>query len=323
LQVGIVAVLARSADADSQAYLRKIWDESPERRQSAALGLAQQPGGENWIYLLRSLPILEPAAAREICRKLTEVEQAPEDADAYRQAILIGLKMRQKEPEKDDAADAALGLLYFWTGEELAAGEAEDKRLAAWQKWFAEKYPIAPEAKLPTAGENAKYAFEDLLEYLNGEEAAGSATKGEKLFVTAQCAKCHRHSGQGENFGPDLTTLANRFTKKEILESVIFPSHVISSQYQSKLIRTTDGRTLTGLLVPDGGGEVTVMQPSGEKVTVLTDDIEEEKPSKLSSMPTGLLDPLTLEEIADLFAYLQKPEKAPVISRRPGENATK
>lgn len=323
LQVGVIAVLARSGDEQSMAYLREIWDAAPERRQAVALGLAQQPGGENWNYLLRTLPILEPAAAREICNKLTDVEQAPEEAEPYRQAILIGLKMRQKEPEKDDAAAAALGLLYFWTGEELGAGESEDKQLAAWQTWFAEKYPDAAEATLPKAAENANYALEDLLEYLNGDEANGSATKGAKVFVKAQCAKCHRHGEQGENFGPDLTTLGNRFTRKEILESLIFPSHVVSSQYASKVIRTTDGRTLTGLVVPAGGGELNIIQSSGEKITLLEADIEEQKASKLSSMPAGLLDPLSLEEVADLFAYLQKSKAAPSISRRPGESATK
>src|SRR4051794_8529124 len=136
LQVGILAVLARSGDEASMAYLRKAFDEFPERRQAATLGLAQQPGGENWPYLLRSLSSLEPAAAREICAKLTEVDQAPQEPEYYRQAILLGLKMRKKDPEKDDAAANAIGLLQYWTDQELAADQSEDKQLVAWQKWF-------------------------------------------------------------------------------------------------------------------------------------------------------------------------------------------
>src|SRR4029078_9741145 len=58
LQVGILAVLARSGDAASIGYLRKVFEESPDRRQAAVLGLAQQPG-ENWDYLIRSMPLLE------------------------------------------------------------------------------------------------------------------------------------------------------------------------------------------------------------------------------------------------------------------------
>jgi putative heme-binding domain-containing protein len=323
LQVGIVAVLARSGDEQSLTYLRKLWDEAPERRPSAAMGLAQHPAGENWPYVLKSLPLLEPAAAQNICQKLTDVDQAPAESEPYRQVILLALKMRQKEPEKTDAAAAALGLLYFWTGEDLAAGQSEDKQIVAWQKWFAEKYPESPEAVLPKAAENAKHSYEEILEYLSGDEAHGQPSRGASLFSRAQCAKCHRFNGQGESFGPDLTSVGNRFTRKELLESIVYPSHTISSQYASKTIRTTDGRTITGLVVPGGNGETVVVQQSGEKVTLTEDEIEETKPSKLSSMPTGLLDPLTLEEIADLFAYLQGTNKPPAISRRPVESATK
>jgi putative heme-binding domain-containing protein len=287
------------------------------------MGLAQHPAGENWTYVLRSLPLVEPAAAQNICKKLTDVEQAPEEAEPYRQVILLGLKMRQKDPEKTDAAASALELLYFWTGEEMAAGESEEKQLAAWQKWFSEKYPQAPEAKLPAAAENAKYSVEELVEYLASDEAEGLSSRGVALFSRAQCAKCHRFGGQGESYGPDLTNVGSRFTRKELLESIIYPSHTISSQYASQAIKTTDGRTITGLVIPGGAGETVVVQQNGEKITLTNDEIEDRKPSKLSSMPAGLLDPLSLEEIADLFAYLQGSPRSGVLSRKPAVSQPK
>ena len=60
LMVGIVAVLARSGDAASMAYLRTIWDRNPERREPVAMGLAQAPAGENW-----SVPGPQPACPRK------------------------------------------------------------------------------------------------------------------------------------------------------------------------------------------------------------------------------------------------------------------
>lgn len=323
LQVGIVAVLARSGDDQSQAYLRKIWDHSPERRQAAALGLAQKPAGDNWVYLVRSLPALEPAAAGQICMKLTDVDQAPEEAEPYRQAILLGLKMRKKNDAKEGSAEPAIMLLSYWTGEELAADEPEEKQLAAWQAWFAKKYPEQPEAKLPELAENAKYTAEEVLAYLTGEEADGKPTRGAAVFTKAQCAKCHRFDGKGESFGPDLTAVSSRFSRKELLESILFPSHVISSQYASKTVRTTDGRTITGLVVPGAAGETIIVEPSGDKVTLAEGEIETTKPSKQSSMPGGLLDTLTLEEIADLFAYMQRSQEGGTLTRRPVESSKK
>jgi putative heme-binding domain-containing protein len=323
LQVGIVAVLARSGDEESMTYLRKVWTESPERRQVVALGLAQQPGGENWTYLINTLPILEPAAAREICARLTEVDQAPGEPEPYRQVILQGLKMRKKDPDKENAAENAIGLLEYWTNEELAADESADKQLEAWQSWFAAKYPGELEARLPAVADNAKYTVEDLLEYLVDEETDGVPSRGASVYVKAQCAKCHRFQAQGEAVGPDLTTLSSRFTRKELVESIIHPSHVISSQYASKTVLTKTGRQISGLVVPGSADETVILQSNGEKVTVKADDIEATKPSKVSSMPEGLLDPLTLEEIADLFAYLEGRTRAPSLSRRPVDSEQK
>lgn len=325
LQVGIIAVLARSGDAESMAYLRRIWDEQPERRQAAALGLAQQPEGENWFYLVRSLPLLEAVAARELCNKLMDVNQAPEEAEPYRQAILLAAKMRKRDPDRKDSAEPALALLQYWTGEEMPATDDEDRELAAWQAWFRERYPDELEPVLPTADENAKYTFEELLEYLGGEEADGVAARGAAVYVKAQCAKCHRFQGQGENLGPDLTAISSRFSRKDLLESIVYPSHVISSQYASKTILTADGRQVSGLVLPGAAGETIVVQPSGEKLTLLAGEIELIKPSKISAMPSGLLDPLSLEEIADLFAYLEGTRKtaAGTLTRRPVEAETK
>jgi hypothetical protein len=57
-------------------------------------------------------------------------------------------------------------------------------------------------------------------------------------------------------------------------------------------------------VAPQGASAVTVLQANGEKVTVRKDDISETAPSTKSAMPEGLLNQLTLDEVADLFAYL-------------------
>jgi putative heme-binding domain-containing protein len=317
LQVGIVAVLARSGDDESMAYLRKVWDEDPERRKSVTIGLAQKPDGENWSYLVRSFPALEPAAAKLVFSQLMTVPQAPEEAEPYRQVILLGLKMKEK------GADTAVELLSFWNGEDLAAEKSVDEQLVAWQAWFAKTYPDLPAATLPIAPEDSKYSFEELVEFLQGEDAAkGNSSRGSSLFVRAQCAKCHRFGERGESLGPDLTNVKSRFTKKELLESIFYPSHVISSQYASKTILTTDGRTLNGIVAPGAAGETVVLQANGEKVTLAAEEIEATKPSKESAMPAGLLNTLTLEEIADLFVYLESGGKTS-LSQLPDTTDTK
>ncbi len=312
LMVGIVAVLARSGDDASMAYLRTIWDRNPERREAAAMGLAQVPQDANWEYLVKSLPVLENMTAREVVRRLLSVDQTPEEPEYIRQAILCGLRLKKQ------GADDAIALLESWTGEQLG-GESDDweAKLALWQEWFQQAFPDLPAPTLPADSEESKWKFEELYEYLGSEEGAtGESGKGALVFDKATCNKCHRYGDNGEALGPDLTSLTKRFTRKEILQSILYPSHVISSQYAAKNLLLMDGRQLAGIVAPGAAGEKTVLTSEGEKLSIPEQDIEEITPSTVSAMPDGLLKELTLEDIADLFAYLSK-DPVPGLAARP------
>lgn len=312
LQVGIVAVLSRSGDEASLAYLREVWEQTPERRQAVAMGLSLHPNETNWPYLVRSLPVLEGAGAPLVLQQLASAEQAPDEPDPYRQVILLGFKLKEK------GASQAIALLEHWTGEQLAADGTWKQKLQAWQEWYAGTYPDALAATPPVEKAEARWTYEQLVEFLiKAENVSGDPSRGSIVYAKAQCSKCHKVGPLGESIGPDLTAVAKRFTKKEMLESVYFPSHVISDQYASKTIHTVDGRSFTGLLATSPLGELTVMQSSGEKAFIASDEVEEVVPSKISSMPEGLLDALTQEEIVDLFAFLATPNVAE-FARQPG-----
>jgi putative heme-binding domain-containing protein len=70
-------------------------------------------------------------------------------------------------------------------------------------------------------------------------------------------------------------------------------------------VQTKDGRTLSGMIAAGAAGEVVILQSDGKQVTLKESEIETTRPSKTSAMPAGLLDPLTLEEVADLMAFLE------------------
>jgi putative heme-binding domain-containing protein len=129
---------------------------------------------------------------------------------------------------------------------------------------------------------------------------------------------CHRFDGRGERIGPDLSAVSQRFTKKEILESIIYPNQVVSDQYASKLV-VANGKTYTGIAVKNPDGGMTVLQSDGQKIELAAADIEDVRASKLSAMPEGLVNRLTLEQIADLFAYLMKSPEPNVAGRNPAK----
>ena len=130
---------------------------------------------------------------------------------------------------------------------------------------------------------------------------------GRKMFGVANCFACHRFDGQGGAIGPDLTSLAGRFSKRDILESIVLPSKQISDQYEAVQIITVDGKVVTGRIVNLSGDTFRVntnMLDPNAMVNVNRNDIEEMVPSKSSMMPNGLLNTLTEQEVLDLMAYL-------------------
>jgi putative heme-binding domain-containing protein len=170
---------------------------------------------------------------------------------------------------------------------------------------------------LPVESEQSHWTYQELLSFLTGPQASqGVAARGAALFEKAQCIKCHRFGERGETIGPDLTNVSKRFQKKEILESILFPSHVISDQYASQSVVTKSGKTFLGIVAPRSDGAVTVLQSNGEKVVVPEEDVEDMTRSKVSAMPEGLLNALSLEEIVDLFAFMSAPPR-PEVARRP------
>jgi putative membrane-bound dehydrogenase-like protein len=302
LKVAIVAILARDGRREATQYLRDIYDRDPARRVEVALGLAETDDASNWPYLVRSLPILEPADAQQMLVKLRDMPGSPDDADSYRQVMLVGERLGE------NGATDAISLLEHWQG--YAKNDTElpwKQALTAWKSWFRDQFPDEPIPELMVSTTGGKWDGEALLKHLTRaeQESEGSVSAGAQVFIKAQCANCHRFGGQGESMGPDLTGISKRFLKREMLDSLLYPSKVISDQYAAKIVSTSDGKVYTGIVSETPGNELLVLQTNGTKVRLPKSEVEEIEPARTSAMPEGLLNDLTLNEITDLFAYLQ------------------
>ncbi|MCA9234938.1 MAG: c-type cytochrome [Planctomycetales bacterium] len=143
------------------------------------------------------------------------------------------------------------------------------------------------------------------------EQAPGERDRenGKRLFAAAQCSQCHAVAGAGAAVGPDLTGVGGRFSVKDILKSIVTPNDTISDQYQQTLF-IVNGMAIVGRVSNLNEGNLLVstdMLDSSRYVSFHRDDIEEQRPSEVSVMPSGLLNTLTAEEIADLVYYLRHP----------------
>jgi len=107
---------------------------------------------------------------------------------------------------------------------------------------------------------------------------------GRELF-NKTCGTCHLLFGAGKQIGPDITG-SNRANLDYLLENLLDPSAVIGKDYQSTLIVTANGRSLTGILKGETETAVTLQTPT-EVLTIPKNEIESRKLSPLSLMPDG------------------------------------
>jgi putative heme-binding domain-containing protein len=133
--------------------------------------------------------------------------------------------------------------------------------------------------------------------------------RGRALFGR-MCGQCHKLYGQGGDIGPDLTG-SDRANPDYILENVLDPSASVGRDYTMTTVATSDGRVVAGI-VREQSPTAIVIQTASERITLPREDVEAIKASNTSMMPEGQLDPLTPQEVRDLFAYLAttKPARA-------------
>ena len=149
---------------------------------------------------------------------------------------------------------------------------------------------------------------EEILAFHTKDEKGGTAEAGRSLYEL-RCGACHRFGAIGKDVGPDLTTLSSRFKKRDVIESVLWPSKVISDQYQAEMFELTDGKIVSGLIVRENANAVMVRTAENpdKPVTVSKAQIANRAAATVSLMPEGLFDALTPQEIANLLAFVMAP----------------
>ena len=132
-----------------------------------------------------------------------------------------------------------------------------------------------------------------------------SATLGRFSFRSSRtgCAKCHCTQPGEVSFGPNLAGIGVASQQEYLIESILEPSKVIKTGFQTETIETTDGRVLTGLVEAASGRLLMKISPE-EQVTVPLHQVRSRAISQLSPMPEGLESAMSEAELADLVAYL-------------------
>jgi putative heme-binding domain-containing protein len=161
---------------------------------------------------------------------------------------------------------------------------------------------VAPMLESQLLGENAA-------ELARAARRQGDPARGAILFYrpALSCAKCHVGDAQQPAFAPDLAQPGDTASDTYLVESILQPSKVIKPGYETLIVVTTKGTTLTGFRVREDATTL-LLRDAGQDfkpVTLRKSDIEERRISPISIMPAGLVNQLgTRQEFLDLVRYV-------------------
>jgi len=138
-------------------------------------------------------------------------------------------------------------------------------------------------------------------------ENPGSAKSGAKLYASEKklaCENCHRITG-AEKSGPNLDGIADKYTRRELIEQILRPSASIKPGYEQATLILRDGRTVVGRINRATKSMLRLLDADGKSVDVLRADIEQMQAASTSMMPDNLAFSVSTQQFADLIAYLE------------------
>jgi putative membrane-bound dehydrogenase-like protein len=131
-------------------------------------------------------------------------------------------------------------------------------------------------------------------------------SRGHDLF-TKNCSICHRLKGEGQTIGPDLGTVADK-PVQELVVAILDPNQAVDPAYTAYSAVTKDDREFSGILVAETPNSISLRMAGGAEEQILRTNLREFTSSGRSLMPEGFEAGLKQQDLADLIAYLQRPE---------------
>ena len=338
----IVERISKSGpDELTKSQLLAVLDAYRELRQAAPQSLASHKPAIiaqlEEISRVHPLADNQPLAIRlrhELARLLVELgsllgrEQALALLDSSLQEDrLMGLLVLRQVQDGLSLADRRKQLSALNDAGRFVAGEGMPKFLAsirqetlatltdrertALAEWMDPKVSPEPEPPPPARPVVKAWRLDDLLPMISDAARRGDATRGASVYRDALCSRCHRVGARGPAVGPDLTHVAARFSRRDILASILAPSAVVAENYRNVQVLLTDGRSLTGRTLSEGDYRSEILRLATdplrptEIVEISKREIQRSKLADSSPMPDRLLDTFDEQAILDLLAFLE------------------
>ncbi|MCA9045814.1 MAG: c-type cytochrome, partial [Planctomycetaceae bacterium] len=133
----------------------------------------------------------------------------------------------------------------------------------------------------------------------------GDAGRGEYLFTSLNCAKCHTVKKGEPLRGPFLPQVVKTYKRNQLAEAVLMPSKTLAQGFVTEVFQIDDGKTYTGFITAELADEIVIRDGEAKEIRLDPEHIEGRKRQDKSMMPEGLVKDLTVTDFASLLDYLQ------------------
>ena len=295
----LISLAGELPASDAFPLLRQAFDDYAVRDAVVAV-LAAEPQAADRERFVEALSSVQPTTIEQASQALAKVAAEPTPAEL--RAAFAALRQACTAPEATATRKEISALLSAWTQQPI---EVEDtgKNPAAdfepWFDWFDKTYPDEARTLAGLSGATADQ-WQSRLSKIDWD--SGEARRGLVVFEKKACHRCHAGNSP---LGPSLAGAAGRFSREDLFTAILDPHKEVSPLYQTTQVATKSGRVVSGLVVYESP-DSTLLQTSPDVTTrIIGDEILSMKKSKLSLMPSGLLNDVSDQELADLYAHLK------------------
>jgi putative membrane-bound dehydrogenase-like protein len=262
--------------------------------EAITAALALRPDTADRDRLIGALTSLRPHVVERAADALAMLEVQATPAEM---AVAIrALRQQCVARSGRSVRDTLCRLLAKWSGQNFAVEESVDllQSYAAWFAWFEQTHP----AERVTAQDDEVSAFERRLSAVDW--SSGDPNRGNAVYQQRLCLHCHGRS----RIGPELAGVATRLSRQDLFAAITDPSRDISPAWQGQEFTTKNGTTYVGVVIYESPTAKLIQTGPDTTVRITGNEIATVNPSRISLMPGGLLNGLTDQELADLYAFL-------------------
>lgn len=132
----------------------------------------------------------------------------------------------------------------------------------------------------------------------------GVASDGAKVFETI-CSNCHRFGQIGKEVGPVLSEIGRK-SKETLMHDILDPNAAVDPMYINHRVETKDGEVHIGIVSVETDEQLVIRKIGGSEVTVKKSALKSFRSLGSSLMMEGLEQSMTVQEMANLLAFLQQ-----------------